>query len=194
MAVEKGKVLARIELILKGKSLSKNFKDDIAAKWAEKIEDDDAIEDYINDREDVLIAASSEADRVRTTTVKKEEPKVETETKKEQDDMPAWAKSLFDEFKGFKAEKQKESLSDKFKKDERFKGMPDFMFKGRIPSTEEEYEPFAEELAADFKGLAEKTKLEGYGGDAPASGDKKEHGKVKPISKEEAKAIVKSMS
>src|SRR5690606_12119794 len=102
MAVEKQLVLAAIETKLKGKSLSKNFKDNLATKWAEKIEDEAGIEAYIADREDLLLEASSEADRRAVAAAKKakEDALKATSTTVEDDDIelpsdtPDWAKAL----------------------------------------------------------------------------------------------------
>lgn len=198
MAVEKGKVLAKFELILKGKSLSKNFKDSLAAKWAEKIETDEDIDAYVEDRQDVLIEASAEADRVRTAA-KKVEVKVEEPEEVKLDDAPEWAKSLIKQnqelaskFEQIESAKKFESISDKFKKDERLKGIPEFAFKGRIPKSEEEYEDAVSELSNDFKEFATKAKLEDYGNDQPTGGAGKAKLEVKKITAEDAAKIIQN--
>ena len=63
MSVEKGKVLAAIETRFKGKSISKTYKENLAARWAAKIESETEIDDYINERADDVIEASKEADK-----------------------------------------------------------------------------------------------------------------------------------
>ena len=105
MAVEKGKVLAELELKTKGKSLSKIAKDKIAAKWADKINSDEEIASYVDDQADLLDEMAAEADRRATEATKKAlektgAPKPEktesSEDGKDDDDttMPEWAKAM----------------------------------------------------------------------------------------------------
>lgn len=208
MAVEKGKVLAAIETKLKGKSLSKNFKDNLATKWAEKIESDDDIDTFIDDREDLLFEASAEADRRAVAAAKKAketpEKKEEQEEPEIDNDAPAWAKALIKQnqtlasrLESFESQQKHQTISERFKKDERIsslKGVQEHMFKGRIPQTEEEYEAAVEEFISDWKPFLEKVVLEEQGGDTPPSGKGGTGGgDVKKISAEDAKAIVASM-
>lgn len=216
MAVEKGKVLAAIEAKLKGKSLSKNFKDSLATKWAEKIDTEDDIDSYIDDREDVLLEASSEADRRAVAAAKKAKEEAEkktappVETEEEDDELPSdtpeWAKSLVKQNKAlasklqaFEAQQQQGTIQDRFRKDDRItslKGIPDHAFSGRIPKTEDEYDSAVESFVNDWKPFLEKHKLSEQGGDNPPSGKVVESVNskdVKPLSAEAAKAIANSM-
>ncbi len=206
--VEKGKVLAAIETKLKGKSLSKNFKDNLATKWAEKIETDEEIDEYVENREDVLFEASAEADRRAVAAAKKAketpEKKEEQEEPEIDNEAPAWAKALIKQnqtlasrLESFESQQKHQTISERFKKDERIsslKGVQEHMFKGRIPQTEEEYEAAVEEFISDWKPFLEKVVLEEQGGDTPPSGKGGAGGgDVKKISAEDAKAIVASM-
>lgn len=214
MAVDKGKVLAALEIKFKGKSLTKNFKDKIAEKWAAKIETDEEIDAYIEDREDVILEASTEADRRATQAATKARQeaadaaagkKPETETKAPPtDDLPAdtpeWAKAIILEAKAARAEvaelkaaRQTETIADRFKKDERLKGIPEFMLKGRIPQKEDDLETAITELVADFKPYAEQNKLAAFGGDAPATGNKQAANGVKEASKEQVAAVLSQL-
>ncbi len=210
MAVEKGKVLSAIEAKLKGKSLSKNFKDNLASKWADKIEKDDDIDAYIEDREDILIEASSEADRRAVAAAKKakeEKEKKEEEAEEEieiDNDAPKWAKALIkqnqvlaSEIETFKMQQKSQTIQERFKNDDRIKslkGVQEHMFKGRIPQNEEEYEASIEEFVNDWKPFLEKNVLSDEGKDTPPSGmGGKPKGEVKKISPEEAKATVAAM-
>lgn len=204
---DKGLVLKAIEAKLKGKSLSKNFKENLASKWAERIENDEDIDAYVDDREDILLEASSEADRRAVAAAKKaKETKVEKEeeTVEVDDDAPAWAKALIkqnqtlaSEIEAFKSQQKSQTIAERFKKDERIsqlKGLPDHAFNGRIPKTEEEYEQAVESFTNDWKPFLEKHKLGEQGGDQPASGrGGNTGGETKKISADDAKAIVASM-
>src|SRR5690606_9516907 len=215
MAVEKQLVLAAIETKLKGKSLSKNFKDNLATKWADKLEDEDGIEAYIADREDLLLEASSEADRRAVPAAKKakeEAEKAKTTTVENDDDIelpsdtPDWAKALMKQnqalaqkVQSFESQQKSQTIRERFRKDERvsaLKGLPDHAYNGRIPKTEDEYEAAVESFVNDWKPFLEKHKLGEQGGDKPASGtgtaaaNSKD---VKPLSADQAKAIAKSM-
>lgn len=214
MAVEKGLVLTAIEAKLKGKSLSKNFKDNLATKWADKIEDEAGIEAYIADREDLLLEASSEADRRAVAAAKKakEDALKATSTTTEDDDIelpsdtPDYVKALLKQNKqiaqrleSFESQQKSQTIQERFRKDERvsaLKGLPDHAYNGRIPKTEDEYETAVESFINDWKPFLEKHKLGEQGGDQPASGtgvaaaNSKD---VKPLSSDQAKAIAKSM-
>jgi len=209
MAVEKGKVLVAIETKLKGKSLSKNFKENLASKWADKIDKDEDIDDYINDREDVLIEASSEADRRAVAAAKKakeeKEKKEDAEEEVEVDpDTPKWAKDLMKQnqtlaskLETFEKQQKSQTIQERFKKDERITsliGLQEHMFKGRVPQTEDEYESAIEDFVNDWKPFLEKNALSDEGKDTPPSGNGgKPKGEVKKISAEEAKATVAAM-
>lgn len=197
MPVEKGKVLTAIEAKLKGKSLSKNFKENIATKWAEKIDTDENIDSYIEDREDILLEASSEADRRATEAAQKakgEQKKDDgappadpatppaktpgTEPKSEIDELKELVKSLAGTVTTMQQQRTQETITERFRKDERLKGVPEFMFKGRIPAKEEDFETAVTELAADYTDFAKQNKLAAFGNDTPPAGKGGAAGKV----------------
>lgn len=209
---DKGLVLKAIDAKLKGKSLSKNFKENLATKWAEKIENDEDIDAYVDDRAEILLEASSEADRRAVAAAKKAKEdagKSTTETKEAEkvefdDDAPEWAKALIKQnqtlaskIETFESQQKSQTIAERFKKDERIselKGLPDHAFNGRIPKTEEEYEQAVESFTNDWKPFLEKHKLGEQGGDQPASGKgATPAGETKKISADDAKAIVESM-
>lgn len=200
MAVEKGKVLAAIEAKLQGKSLTKNFKENLATKWAEKIETEDDIEAFVDDREDVLLEASSEADRRAVAAAKKaksesQEPKQE-ETPSVDDDTPAWAKALIQKVEGFERQQKSQTIAERFRNDERIKslkGLQEHMFKGRIPQSEEEYDAKVEEFVDDWKPYLEKTVIQDQKDIPPPNGKGAPKAGGKEISAEEAKAAVAAM-
>ena len=206
MAVEKGLVLTAIEAKLKGKSASKNFKENIAAKWAEKIENEEGIQSFIDDREDVLIEACSEADRravsaVKAATEKKEEKTEKKEETKKEDENPLNAlleefKSLKTEITTLKQEKQAESLQSKFLNHKDIKGinLPASVKEKYVPSSDEDFDSAVESFTSDFKPLVEADALSAYGNDKPTgSTDRKPAAETKKLSPEQAKKVVESM-
>ncbi|GIZ08370.1 hypothetical protein [Flavobacterium sp. UMI-01] len=204
MAVEKGLVLTAIETKFKGKSLSKTLKDNLATKWAAKIETDADIDEYINDREDIVLEASAEADRRVTEAVKiaNEKNKEGKDLSKKDDtvildnDAPEWAKALLkqnqdlsEKLEVFQTQNQQKTLEERFKSNPDLKGIPEFMFKGRIPKTEEEFDTAVQELKTDYTTFAEANKLSNLGLDIPGGGNQKPN----PI-KNEVPAEVKAFA
>lgn len=188
MAVEKGKVKAALDAKFKGKSVSKELKDSLAARWADKIEDEAGIDAYINEREDDILDAAKEADRRATAAAekaKKEAADAVTGGKKDEpatdpipDGAPDWfkawmskdaeeKKALADKLSAFEQQKSAESIADRFKKDERLKDVPELFYKGRIPKTDEEFEAVVTEVADDYKAFADTHKLSKLGKDTP---------------------------
>lgn len=171
MAVEAKKVLAQIELKFKGKSLSKDFKKNLAEKLALKIDNDTDIEGYIDDREDIILETSAEGDRRATTAtnnaksdaVKKLTDVVEKAPADEDDeslkDAPAWAKALIKQNKALETKMQEmeaaksvQTISERFKNDERLKGIDAKLLKGRFPTKDEDFEAAVLEAVEDLGG------------------------------------------
>jgi hypothetical protein len=168
MAIEKAKVLAALSTKFKGKSLSKTFLDKTATRYAAKIETEADLDDYINDREDDILAAGEEADRRVTAALKtpaeggktkptptEQQPVVSED---ELTDAPPYVKAMLkqmqgmtDEIKGLKAERTAETISQRFLKDERLKGIDPKLLKGRFPKTDDEFEAAVTEAAEDLK-------------------------------------------
>lgn len=200
MPVEKGKVLAAIESKFKGKSITKTFKENLAEKWAAKIDNDTEIDTYIEDREDVILEAVSEADRRATDAVKKaKQPDPNPEPKKEEElpaDTPEWAKALINQNKaleerltGFESAQQQKSIAERFKTDERLKGIPEFMLKRAVPSKEEDFETAVTELASEYSTFAKEAKITTFGNDTPPGAAPGKEGGKKEASKEEIDKI-----
>lgn len=189
MAVERAKVLAALDLKFKGKSITKNFKNSIAEKWAAKIETDEDIDAYIDDREDVILEAMRDKDGAVTAAVTKTKAelaasikgeKTEDEQKEADVDptMPAWAKALLDQNKaladklsGFEQQQAHQTFAERLKSDERTKAIPAAFYKGRpLPTDAAGFETFAEELKGDYTEFATAHKLTALGSDSPAGG------------------------
>lgn len=170
MAIEKGKVLAKLLVKYKGKSVTKNFLERLADKYAAKLPDDaddTAIDDYINDRDDLVQETISETDRrvtdaVNRATKKPNEQQQQQqpgkETEQPDDNAPDWAKSLIktvtslsEKVDGFQSERTQQTLSQRFHADERLKGIDPKLLKGRVPTKEEDFEAFVTEAADDLK-------------------------------------------
>lgn len=159
MAVEKGKVIPVLTEAVKGKGYSKTFIEKMATKLAEKIEDDDSIQSYIDDRLDILIEADAEADRRATLAVDKfKKPEPEPKPDVLPDDTPEWAKTLVEQHKalteklaGFEQQNIAKTIEHRFRADERLKGIPEFVLKGRIPKSEDELDAAVEDIVNDWK-------------------------------------------
>lgn len=210
MAVEKEKVLPVLEAKLKGKGYPKTFVDSLAAKMAAKIDTDDDIETYVEDRVELLVEADKEADRRATAAATKaaekakeagKEPKEEPKEDELPDDTPAWAKTLIEnnkaleaKLKGFEQAQSQKSIAERFKSHEKLKGIPELLFKGRIPQTEEDFEAAVEELATDFESLAKEQNITRFGNDKPGGAGHKPEGGKKQASKEEIDALAAKMN
>jgi hypothetical protein len=187
MAIDKAKVLAALQLKFKGKSLSKTFLDKTATRYAAKIETDADMDDFINEREDDILAAGEEADRRVTAATKK--PKEDdgkggkTDAKDEpvlDDDelakLTPFEKMMMKKLEGMtatisglQAEKTADTIATRFANDPRLKGIDPKLYKGRIPKTEAEFEATVEEVAEDLKDFvkAEGNEAGGEGGGKP---------------------------
>jgi hypothetical protein len=166
MAIEKGKVVAKLLVKYKGTSLTKNFIENIGARYAAKLPDDAddaAIDEYINDRDDIVQDSIKETDKRVTDAVNKAKKPNEQQHQEENkddfpSDMPEWAKTLAKgvqaltgEVTGMKTEKTQQTLSQRFQADPRLKGIDAKLLKGRHPTKEEDYEAFVTEAADDLK-------------------------------------------
>lgn len=195
MAVEASKVKARLRSLFPKANLSSKRLDEISDKLGKKIEDnatDAQIDEAVTEQNELYSfeEIAKNDDRARTERKKvehKEEEKEEDKPNEEQ--MPAWAKQLVDTVNAFKAEKQAQTLEQRFKSDERLKNVNPVLFKGRIPNNEDGFDEAIEELLKD----AQELKLNNYGGDTPASGDNQKPAEVKEISSDDANKILASM-
>ena len=196
--VEKDKVLAAIELKFKGKSITKTYKENLATKWAAKIDNDTEIDNYINDREEDVLEAASEADR-RVTESKKPTPAPEPTPEPTPDPSPTPAADIPEYLKTFMENQTKiiegltgkisgleqKTIAERFKSDPRVKHLPEAVFKGRIPATEAEFESAITELSTDYATVK-------FGNDKPGGTFQPAGGK-KEASKEEIAAITANM-
>lgn len=202
MAVEKGKVKAALDTLFKGKSVSKELKEKYAARWANKIDTDDDIDDFVKDREDDVLDASKEADARATQAAQtarqeaaaaaagKEPEKVDNPVP---NDAPDWFKAymakdaeekaaLKQQLGAFEQKQQAKSIAERFKTDERLKGVPEFMMKGYIPQSEEEFENSVTALSTEFGTWAKDNKLSSFGADSPSGRGNDKTGSDKPDS------------
>lgn len=213
MAVDKDKVLVKLDVKYKGKALSKTSKDKLAAAWAAKIETDDDIDDYIDDRDDVIQTLISEADKRVTDAVTKTEAKhkkpADKADKGENDDnddedetagLDAGQKLIFKKLKELsgevnqiKTEKTKSNIAERFANHADLKDIPAIFKKGRTPQTDEEFDATVEEVKNDYAEYSKTHKVEHLGGDQPTNtggkGGKGGGTETKPASKEELDAI-----
>lgn len=202
MSVTKGDFLIAINKRFGDKSLSKTFKENLAEKGVSKIENIENIDSYLDSIEYVVLEASTEADRRATEAVKKLTPaqtqKQEGEPKTEpKDDFPAdtpeWAKAIINQNKtleakinGFETQQTQKSLTERFKTHPELKGIPELMFKGRIPTKEEDFDAYVQELKTDYTTFATENKLSLLGKDTPNNfGGKNPNGEPKKATPEE---------
>lgn len=206
MAVEVSRVLGRLKALFPKANLSKQRLDVITAKLAKKPEDDaddaaidEVLQDY-NDNGAMTFEEIAKADdKIRTLEASKPVEQGKPAKTVTDPDEPAWFTKYKEEqeakIANLEAARTKETIQARFEKDERVKGIPDFIKKGYVPSSDEDFETKVTELVEAYRPFAEKNKLEGFGADTPAaSTDSTESkGKVKQMTPEEAKAVVKGM-
>jgi len=185
MAVPKEKVITALNAKLAGKNVSQKLKDSYATRWADKIETEEDIDNFVGDRSDDLLDAQKEADRRATeagTNARKEaakaaagEPKTdEPEQNKLPDDTPPYIKALMAKLEGmeakvngFEASKQAETIEQRFLGLEKVKDKPLGIAKRYVPKTEEEFEAAAAQLEADFAPVVAQQQVYGFGLDKP---------------------------
>lgn len=163
MAVPAEKVKARIKALFPKTNLTASRIDAIAAKLAPKPADDAddaAIDEVINQfNEDSVMTIEELAkldDKLRQKTAPpksaapEETPKEKDETGESDNAILAALKALQTEISQMKTEKIQQTLAQRFSQDERLKDVPKAMLKGRVPSTEEDYETSVTELVSDW--------------------------------------------
>lgn len=205
MAVEAAKIKARLRALFPKANLSTKRLDEISAKLAKKPEDgatDAQIDEVLNDYNDNGAMTFEEIakadDKIRTLEAKKPEPKTdEPKTDEPDPNEPAWFKlyreAQDEKFNKLQQQNTQQTISQKFAADKRLKGIPEFMFKGYVPTKDEDYEAAIEGLIEVYKPFAEKNKLSAFGDDFPGSGDTDETPKtvkVKEIDADTAAKIV----
>lgn len=218
MAVSKEKVKARIKALFPKTNLTQKRLDEISAKLATKPADDasdDDIDQVINDFNENSVMTIEEIakndDRIATLARKaaeKPDPTAaspnndSTDSGDDQDPVKqllAEVRSMKEELQSYKAQNLKKSLEERFRADERLKDVPEVMFKGRVPQSEEEFDSAVEDLVADWGKLSgtvqteqEATELARRFGStsAPAAGAGGSRGTVKQASDDDVSEIV----
>lgn len=213
MAVEMGKVIAKLNEKLKGRSVTKEHKAALAKRWADKIETDEDIDSYVDERLEDILDASRDADRRATEAANKarqdaadaaagKTPKTDTSADPEPDPtMPAWAKQLLEQnralqekISGFEQASTRQTIEQRFKADERLKGIPEQLLKGRIPQSEDQLEAAIEEAKADFAPYLKAIHAENFGGDSPSGTRQPEGGsKTKQATDAELDAVMANL-
>ena len=207
MAIEKEKVVTRYKALFGTVGLSQTRLDEISAKLGLKMADeatDEDIDARLNEMNDLYPFSEIKKNDDRTLNDKNnpnrkpaqvETPKEEVKTETKSDDpVLALLQEMKGELASLKAEKLHESLEAKFRKDERLKGVPEFMLQMGVPKSEEEYEDKVTTLATNFKDFAVKAKIQEFGGDQTPSGTPpKQDGAVKQKTAEETKALAASI-
>lgn len=216
MPADKAKIIAALNEKFKGRSVSKNYKEALAAKWAAKIESDEAIEDYVSDREDDILEASKEADARATAAANRAKQdaadllngkaKTDTPTAEElnTEGMPEWFKAyakqqqeaqaaLAAKVSGFEQANTRQTIEQRFKADERLKGIPAELLHGRYPQSEAEYDAAVEATQQALKPFVERLATVDFGKDTPGAfggGQPAPAGKVKEASDKELDVLM----
>ncbi|WP_353159385.1 hypothetical protein [Myroides odoratus] len=163
MAVSTEKIKERLKVLFPKANLSQKRLDDISARLAKKPEDDaedDAVDQVINDANDLMdfVAIAKEDDRIRTLEAKSKAPET-TDPKKEEkkeeqidDDAPAWAKAMMSELEALKkgevAKSKQSTVADLFAKSEVLKGLPEAQKQSWMNRVNLESEDLSAEIAS----------------------------------------------
>lgn len=197
MAVKPEKIKERLKVLFPKANLSQKRLDEISARLAKRPEDnaeDDAVDQVINDANDLMDfeGIAKEDDRIRTLEAKAKAPETtdpEKEEKKEEgDDAPAWAKALLQKVeaieKGEITKSKQSSIRESFSKSEVLKNLSPEIQEAwikRIPVsedlTQEQINEQITSLESEFKSLTQFTAdNQDYSGAAPSftSSNKKE--------------------
>lgn len=203
MAVPAEKIKARLKALYPKANLSKARLDAFADKLAAKPADDatdEQVDEVINDYNEIINfeEVAKQDDKVRTLEARKSSttpPKKEQEEEviKPDDDAPSWAKALLQKVESLESNQKAKTISEKFNSDERVKSIPEFIRKGYIPKSDDDFEEKITELTEAYKPFAEKHKIQSIAKDTPLNGDGGSTAKVKKLSEEDAKRIVESM-
>lgn len=181
MAISKDAVQAKFLVKFPKVNLSKTFKDSLIKRIADKLDSEDEIDATLDVYDPIIVDAAAEADRIRTASKKEldalKKPVIETTEEKPVDELPADTPEYIKQLLGvvtklstkvdaFEQNKVKDTLTDRFNKDERIKDIPAFMRTGYIPKTEEEFEAKVLELSTEYTTFAQEKKLDLAGTDA----------------------------
>lgn len=203
--VEAAKIKARLRVKFPKANLSTKRLDEISAKLAKKPEDgadDDAIDAVLEDYNDNGAMTFEEIaktdDKVRTLEARKSAAVAEVEVEEDEPTteigkLMKVVSGLANTINTMQQQSTQQTIAQRFSKDERLKGIPQFMLKGRVPTKDEDFETTIEDILADWTPYAEKNKLDAFNGeDVPpgsetTAADRK--GKVKEIDADMAKLI-----
>lgn len=207
MAVDAQKIKDRLKTLFPKANLSKARLDAIAAKLSQKPADDAddaAIDEVINDYNDNGAMSIEELakldDKLRTLEAKQPTPPTPPTPQVppvDEDPMKQLLnefKSLKEELTNIKAEKKKETITERFNSDPRVKDIPEIVRKGYMPVSDEDFETNVETLVGDYKVFAEKHKLAAHGNDTPGSGNGSDATKPKQVSDADAKDMAKALT
>lgn len=187
-------IKARLKAKYPGVNLSQKRIDAIAAKLEPKITEESQIDaklDELNENGIQSFAEMAKEDDQRRTLEAKLKDKQKTtpdpddddeptddpkkspkKSKKSDDEAPAWAKAMMEEFTALKKEKSQQSISEKVKAHEKLKDIPASFLKGRtLPETEEGIEEFVSGVEADYTEVKQEFVNQGLSGaSAPVLG------------------------
>lgn len=209
MAVPIDKVTARYKALFGSIGLPKTRLNAIAAKLAERLEDeatDEDIDNELNAQNEIYPFSEIKKAEDRAVSEKKKNSTPAEPDKKEDpktdDETPKWAQQLMDRMEKFEQGQTQKTLEERFKSDDRLEGVPAAMLKGRFPKDEEGFDAAVEELVSDWEEISGEVKTEDEkrtlgqftGKERPASGGASGSSRtVKEASAAEADDIAKQL-
>jgi dsRNA-specific ribonuclease len=195
------KILSRLKAKYSGVNLSKARMDAIADKLAAKITDENEIDAKLDELNDLMSFAdiARQDDRVRTLEArvkpKPADKPLEADdedddqggkkpvTKKQNDETPAWAKTLMDEVKSLKTEKVQSTMKTRLAEKLKDKVPATFYSKMTLPEKEEDFDQFVTQVESGWNEVKQGLINEGLMTvEKPAGGN----GEVKASGKEDA--------
>ena len=215
MAVkDKARVRKRLSALFpKAVGLTNERLDALAAKLNATDEStDEEIDTELTERNDngfmTFEEMKVEDDRIRVEMAKLKKPAAPNKTVEQEEEgeetepstNPVYAKlekqlaELAQKLEAKEAQEAHQSLANRFKADERLKGIPAWMVDPVVPKTEEEFETAVETLSENYKQFATDNKLEAFGNDTPESSTaRRKAGEVKEASKEETTELASKL-
>jgi hypothetical protein len=207
MAVDATRISGRLRALFPKANLSTQRLNEISvrlSKMPADDADDDTVDAVINQANEFTpfseIAKSDDKIRDLESKIKKPNPNEPNRNPEqvidETEGMTPFEKMMLQKFgaletkiSGFETQQSQKTLSERFKSSPELKGVPEFMFKGRIPTTEEDFENAVSELKTDYTSFATENKLSILGSDVPNTG-----ANFKPNEKSEVSPAIKAFA
>lgn len=179
--MELQEIKGRFRVLFPKANLSNVRLEQYATRLQQKLNEESTEEDVdnlIKDLNDIIDFEQIAKDDDRARTYKKPEKDPEP---KESDSTLELLKKLNEKIDKLEADKYRESISSKFKKDERLANIPEVIVNKFIPDSFDDIESTIETLVGTFKDEQVRSKLGSFGIDTPPQGEQSFQKKVKTI-------------